>query len=124
MSWPNCGWLDEATSRTSSLDGTKAQKLTFFNCGFHGQLGPVVRASGPFLFAQKLRQLGDIHSRCAAPHRAACSRIPARFQSARLAALGRGNLWPSSGNRIEQLQATVSDGGACNAISATIALKQ
>jgi len=55
---------------------------------------------------------------------AACSRIPARFQSARLAALGRGNLWPSSGNRIEQLQATVSDGGACNAISATIALKQ
>jgi hypothetical protein len=44
--------LDEATSRTSGLDGTKARKLTFFNCGFHGQLGPVVRASGPFLFAQ------------------------------------------------------------------------
>ena len=32
-----------------------------------------------------------------------------------------GNLWPSSGgNRIEQLQATVSDGGACNAISASL----
>jgi hypothetical protein len=33
---------------------------------------------------------------------------------------GRELLWPSSGNRIEQLQATMSDGGACNAISATL----
>jgi hypothetical protein len=47
----------------------QSQKLTFFNCGFHGQLGPVVYASGPFLFAQKLRQLGDIRPRCAVPRR-------------------------------------------------------
>jgi hypothetical protein len=33
---------------------------------------------------------------------------------------GRELLWPSSGNRIEQVQATVSDGGTCNAISATL----
>jgi hypothetical protein len=80
--------LDEATSRTSSLDGTKAQKLTFFNCGFHGQLGPVVRASGPFLFAQKLRQLGDIHSRCAAPHRCGLLAHPSALPISSLGGIG------------------------------------
>jgi hypothetical protein len=50
----------------------QSQKLTFFNCGFHGQLGPVVHASGP-LFICVRRNPGRLISceqfGCRAPPR-------------------------------------------------------
>jgi len=92
MSWPNCGWLDEATLRTSGLDGTKARNWRSSIAVFMVNSAPLFMRRGHFYLRKSSGSLAIFtHD---APRLVFCEQLSRR--STRRSWTDRGRILPAT----------------------------